>query len=97
MRLIDADALKENARKWLPMSRETVVFNLFDLIDNLVNNMPTIDPVKHGKWEPFDLTWGRSVYACTVCGEAIEVPTENGKPIFDYCPNCGAKMDGGEE
>lgn len=51
------------------------------------------EPIKHGKWKPFDLTWGRSVYACTNCGEAFEVPTEDGKPIYDYCPNCGARMD----
>ena len=57
--------------------------------------MPTIeaDPVKHGRWKPFDLTWGRSVYCCTSCGEAGEVPTEMGKPISEFCPYCGAKMD----
>ena len=51
------------------------------------------DAVKRGKWEPFDLTWGRSVYACSACGEAFEVPTEMGKPIYTYCPKCGARMN----
>ena len=59
----------------------------------VIEEVPTIDPVKHGKWKPFDLTWGRSVYACTNCGEAFEVPTEIGNPIYTYCPNCGARMD----
>lgn len=51
------------------------------------------EPVKYGRWEPFDLTWGRSVYACSHCREAFEVPTEGGKPIYNRCPNCGAIMD----
>lgn len=56
------------------------------------------EPTKWGRWKPFDLTWGRSIYACTNCGEAFEVPTEMGTPIFIYCPNCGARMiDGVEE
>ncbi len=49
-------------------------------------------PTKHGRWKAWDLTWGRSIYVCTSCGDAMEVPTENGKPIFAYCPNCGARM-----
>ena len=56
-----------------------------------------VAPVRHGRWKPFDRTWGRSVFTCTACGDAMDVPTEMGEPIFDYCPNCGAKMDGGEE
>lgn len=49
-----------------------------------------------GEWKPFDLTWGRSIYACSVCEEAIAVPCgwSDGKPIYDYCPMCGAKMKG---
>lgn len=51
---------------------------------------------KQGEWKPFDLTWGRSIYSCTVCGESADVPTANGKALYKYCPNCGARMDGGE-
>lgn len=49
---------------------------------------------KRGEWKPFDLTWGRSVYSCTACGEAIDIPTEMSKPIYSFCPNCGADMRG---
>jgi DNA-directed RNA polymerase subunit RPC12/RpoP len=47
---------------------------------------------KRGEWKPFDLTWGRSIYSCTVCGESVYVPTANGKALYNYCPNCGARM-----
>lgn len=60
------------------------------------DSFKTAEP-KHGKWELFDLTWGRSVWACDACGETTDVPTLNGKPIFDYCPWCGARMDGKEQ
>lgn len=62
----------------------------------LVNGqMVEVQEVRHGRWKPFDLTWGRSVYACTSCGEALEVPTDFvcGKPMYEFCPYCGAKMD----
>ena len=49
---------------------------------------------KKGKWKPFDLTWSRSVYSCTACGKAVDIPTEMSKPIYNYCPNCGADMRG---
>lgn len=45
MRPIDADALKEKARELIPHYHAAVVMNLFDLIDNLADNMPTIDAV----------------------------------------------------
>ena len=89
MRLIDADALKDSIK----------IGDMPALTEGLkgwIDKQPTIDPVKHGKWKAFDLTWGRSIYACTACGDAMEVPTENGEPMFHYCPWCGARMDGEE-
>ena len=43
---------------------------------------------KHGKWEESPTCW----IACSVCGN--EPPSET-NIATDYCPNCGAKMDGG--
>lgn len=54
----------------------------------MIGCMPTIDavPVVHGKWieEKF------SFPACSVCDEPIVIVAPT-----NYCPNCGAKMDGG--
>ena len=44
------------------------------------------------EWKPFDLTWGRSIYYCSVCEESVDMPTVMGKPKYKFCPNCGAKM-----
>ena len=61
-----------------------------------VEALERVEP-KRGKWKPIDLTWGRSFYYCTACEITENVPTSMGEPYFNYCPNCGARMDGGEE
>ena len=52
---------------------------------------------KKGKW----LLDNKSVYemrfVCSECHESEVVPTigfTTYKPIWDYCPNCGARMEG---
>ena len=62
--------------------------------DTLKSMLSDAVPVRHGEWKPFDLTYGRSVYSCSVCEQATEVPMCMGKPMYAYCPNCGARMDG---
>ena len=63
-----------------------------------IRALPSADRPQ-GEWKPFDLTWGRSIYACSVCEEAIAVPCgwSDGKPIYDYCPMCGARMKGADD
>lgn len=34
---------------------------------------------------------------CSVCFKEAYFDTDYGQQLFDYCPNCGAKMDGGAE
>ena len=46
--------------------------------------------VRHGTWDVLDGYKTRRV--CSACG--WDVP-EYGK-FYSYCPNCGAKMDGGD-
>ena len=47
------------------------------------------------EWKPFDLTWGRSIWYCTACKESVEVPCDiwTQKPIYNFCPYCGANMN----
>lgn len=68
----------------------------------LINEQPTVDaaPVVHGYWffteyEYFDCSECGFVYCngCECTREAREM-LRNGD-AYKYCPNCGAKMDGG--
>ena len=49
-----------------------------------------VAPVRHGRWiEQEKYTFG-VLYDCSICGNRI-LDTEHS---WNYCPNCGAKMDG---
>lgn len=49
-----------------------------------------VAPVLHGRWvEKEKYTFG-IMYDCSLCENRI---LDNGHP-WNYCPNCGAKMDG---
>ena len=50
-----------------------------------------VEPVKHGRWNIQDGTKTRRV--CSVCG--FDGPEY--VKFYGYCPNCGAKMNGGAE
>ena len=67
------------------------------------NLIPAADvaPVVHGRW----ISWeeaGNCVpspdrHECSVCHDAAQVLVNGFELLSDYCPNCGAKMDGGNE
>lgn len=62
-----------------------------DILEMILEAEP-VDPVKHGRWMPFDLTWKSNVHSCSVCQSAFEMPYPF-KKAFVYCPHCGSKMD----
>ena len=66
-----------------------------------VVNIHTIEaePVRHGQWEDSTDEWfGTDVYTCSKCRESYVLvegtPKEN---LWHYCPNCGCRMDGGDD
>jgi len=85
MRLIDADKLKD-------IISDTWILDQID-------EQPTVDLIKHGYWEhgkelsrdyigyacigvDYDKWW------CSECNYHVKK-----RPLWRYCPNCGAKMD----
>ena len=55
-------------------------------------------PVVHGEWIETEMGYDDYAWVCTVCGEPwvlnAGTPSEND---MNYCPNCNAKMDGGDD
>lgn len=107
MRLIDADALLEKAKQeqrfykdeydamesgYLDEERKIVKEAYSTMTDcvSLINNAPTIDakPIRHKRWIYLDSEEG--IFECSYCKERVAYPS-------DYCPQCGAKMDGKEK
>lgn len=85
---IDKEQLLEQVAKYAPDS--------YGIVANVVNRMPTIkaEPIKHGQW----VKLYHDNYKCSECGSWWG-SDYNDEIIndFNYCPNCGAKMDGGEK
>ena len=82
-RLIDADALKQEC---------VYIDDIPAVTECDIDNAPTIDaqPVKRGKWE---YRHADDWMFCTACGTDAE--GDCGEPLeTDFCPNCGARMDG---
>ena len=70
-----------------------IVFDFAETPDKMyqqIRELPTIDPVKHGKW----IKHGAARYRCGECGKI-----QNGDRGSDlhFCCNCGARMEGEEE
>lgn len=103
-RLIDANALikhmkdlptryEDGGGSWLCLDGYPKgMFDPEDVISS-IDNAPTVDAVEvvHGRWEKAHIA---GYLKCNCCKDAFiyEEWLESGK--WNYCPNCGAKMDG---
>ena len=63
-----------------------------DLAENFYS-IPAADvaPVVHGRWACVNKIDPISGYRCSKCRRIV------GFDLTPYCPNCGAKMDGGDD
>ena len=94
VRLIDANALiKRFCEDCLEGEQCDLVDCLWYYERNRIDTAPTIaaEPVKHGRWQEMggDEPWLHGC-CCSICGFTTAQD-------YNYCPNCGAKMDGGVE
>ena len=90
MRLIDADALIEEIGKEIDEAKKAPLCDYCAGMKNvigIVKNQDSVDPVKHGHWK-----FAKDVYiSCSVCDATILLFNAENP---NYCPRCGAKMDG---
>ena len=52
-------------------------------------------PVVHGRWK-FNGSDFADIWKCTACGDDwfFEYDPRDNETCINYCPNCGARMDG---
>lgn len=89
MRAIDADALKKIA------VIQSADFNSIETIRKWIDEQPTIDPVKHGKWIWDD---DNHAYMCSECknhtyGNTLECMDGT----YRFCPYCGSALRGEQD
>lgn len=58
------------------------------------------EPVRHGRWEIVIVSTSNPYESeieekCSICGRCVQ--RYGAQPQDNYCPNCGAKMDGGDD
>lgn len=92
---------RRNARKRLKsLAGESGIYA--DAYNDLAEDfysIPAADvaPVVHGRWDDsgrYTLPGGSTAVRCTKCGCAL-TESEYHLQNWNYCPVCGAKMDGG--
>lgn len=88
-RYIDADLILPEMESKFDMQELYLPVHFQEFI---VGEIPTADvaPVRHGRWvkEKTDVLIH---WHCSACEECFFLD----KPNSEYCPHCGAKMDGG--
>ena len=82
---------RENAIAWFMPYAHTGESIDEDVVISDIKGMKAADvaPVRHGLWK---CRGDCGVTECSACGWSIEEYAGD----YDYCPNCGAKMDGGD-
>ena len=102
-RLIDANILEKILLK---LSSENMDIGLPQMASGIntaicqLQAVPTINAIKvvHSYWTTKRTTYHDGELYCARCGQ--EAGSEYGRYTYvksDFCPNCGAKMDGKEE
>lgn len=92
---IEREAMLSAAKK---LDSNTGVAELYigDVLD-FIQDFPAADvrPVVHGKWI-FKSRWHDSIdeNLCSECGQLLTTAAEK---QMNFCPNCGARLDGGTE
>ena len=87
--LIDANELMSNIH-FYDEQQKNDVWRTSD-IEALLAEQPTVDAVevKHGRWN-IDKSFMPFISTCSQCGATYTV---DGAFDWNYCPQCGARMD----
>ena len=93
---------KYTTEEWICMLQDRLAaYEDTDVAPENVITAADVAPVVHGRWEREPSSYWRwtpsgavavtrTTYRCGLCGRGTAVKS-------NYCPNCGAKMDGGAD
>lgn len=97
---------RESAIKAMEKADYTLIANdadscKADYLREIIKSVPAADvaPVVHGRWDDsgrYTFPSGNAAVRCTNCGCAL-TESEYHLNNWNYCPVCGAKMDGGAD
>lgn len=99
-RIIDADALMKDICDSLNQMTDIGIAVdgdwLWAKLNDAIDNAPTIEERKKGKWKE-EIDTGERMLACSACGGRVFLETYEtavGEHGYRFCPYCGADMRG---
>lgn len=101
---IEREALREILDCWRDAHADVDDVHGCGLLENVICEVDAqtaadVAPVVHGRWDDsgrYTFPSGSTAVRCTNCGCALTV-SEHHLNNWNYCPVCGAKMDGGAD
>lgn len=94
---IEREAISEEIRKYYYKNPPNFSYGEgfdrgLDRAQRAILDTPAADvaPVRHGRWVPTEAPFMNECEDCSMCGYRTVWGHR-----YNYCPNCGAKMDGG--
>lgn len=95
--LISRRAMLEILNAKSDMAIATPAQMIYANVAKIVELQPAVDaePVRHGRWRTYHITGYDGLHPtytvpCSVCAYEARF-------TYRYCPDCGARMDGGED
>ena len=85
-----ADVVSKAAYDQVAWERHLAEVQLKSIGKSIGEKMDDVAPVVHGKWEDSIAKYGILIHKCSVCNKYSHM-------AYNYCPNCGVKMDGGKD
>ena len=101
---IEREALREILDGWRDAHADVDDVHGCGLLEDVIcevdaQTAANVAPVVHGRWDDsgrYTFPGGGTAVRCTECGCALTV-SEYHLNNWNYCPVCGAKMDGGKD
>lgn len=98
MKLVDADALMADIKECIERKYANSEYEQLEGLEialSCIDEQPTIEERKTGKWRYSrnisSISYSDMMITCDQCGYTKE---RSHGDVFNFCPSCGAKMEG---
>ena len=68
------------------------MLNNHKTLEQIIDSQPTIEERKKGKWHS-RIYSKIEMFVCSECQHEYSYDAETGEQFYNYCPNCGARME----